>query len=190
MVKRLLPLLIALLSLGAICHAQSPNLLKNPNANEQTASWRAFKDATVEESCFVIRNGGYFLQDVELPDEAVGQYAVFVGRGSTDWIDPAGTITDRPYLYGYMMVDNARIVDYLQGQYMRAAPTAINEWSTMWGIFQVPVGTKRIRFFLSHGLHKDVPHSGHAARFDDLGLYLFPTHKEARDFAMQYGVPR
>lgn len=190
MIKKSLPLLIALLSLSAICNAQSPNLLKNPNADQQTASWRVFKDATVEDSRFVVRNGGYFLQDVELPDDAVGQYAVLVGRGSSDWIDPNGTITDRPYLYGYMMVKEDRILDYLQGQYMQAPPTTINEWSTMWGIFQVPVGTKRIRFFLMHGLHKDVPHSGHAARFDDLGLYLFATHKEARDFATQYGIPR
>ncbi|HEX5874903.1 MAG TPA: hypothetical protein VFY60_09670 [Pyrinomonadaceae bacterium] len=190
MIKRSLPLLIALVSLSAICNAQSPNLLKNPNADQQTASWRVFKDATVEDSSFVVRNGGYFLQDVELPDDAVGQYAVFVGRGSTEWIDPNGTITGVPYLYGYMMVDNERIVDYLQGQNMRAHPATISEWSTMWGIFQVPVGTTKIRFFLNQGLHKDVPHNGSAARFDDLGLYLFATHKEARDFATQYGIPR
>ena len=190
MVKRSLPLLIALLSLSAVCHAQSPNLLKNPNADQQTASWRAFKDATVEDSRFVVRNGGYFLQDVELPDDAVGQYAVLVGRGSSDWIDPAGTLTGMPYLYGYMMVYEDRILAYLQGQYMLAGPTTINEWSTMWGIFEVPQGTKRIRFFLMQGLHKNVRHNGSAARFDDLGLYLFATHKEAKAFATQYGVPR
>ena len=189
MVKRSMLLVFAILSLSAVCHAQSPNLLKNPNADQQAAFWRAFGEATVEESRFVVRNGGYFFQDVELWDDAVGQYAVLIGLGTSERIDSDGTITDLPYLYGYMMADSNSIVAYLQDQQMRAPVATMNNWATLWGIFQVPEKTKRIRFFLNQALAKGTPYSGSAARFDDVGLYLFATQKEAQDFAAQYGFP-
>jgi hypothetical protein len=56
----------------------------------------------------------------------------------------------------------------------------------MWGIFEVPAGTKRIRFFLNHALANGVPHDGSAARFDNLGLYLFNRKEEAQVFVAQY----
>jgi len=52
----------------------------------------------------------------------------------------------------------------------------------MWGIFRVPDGTGAVRFFLNQALRNSVPHNGSAARFDDVGLYLFPTEKAARSF--------
>jgi hypothetical protein len=190
MVKRSVLFVIALLSLSAICHAQSPNLLKNPNADQQVAHWRVFGDATVEDSRFVVRNGGYFFQDVELPEDAAGQYAVFIGLGTSDRINSDGAITGLPYLYGYMMEDHTRILDYLQGQQMRADVSMIDEWATMWGIFQVPEKTKRVRFFLNQALANGASHNGSAARFDDVGLYLFATHKEAKHFVAQYPYVR
>lgn len=53
------------------------NLLKNPNADLQSRSWRVYGETAIEtcataNPCFVVRNGGYFLQDVALPDGAVG----------------------------------------------------------------------------------------------------------------------
>jgi hypothetical protein len=194
MVKRSVSLLLALLSLTAIGHAQSPNLLKNPDAAQKAAHWRVFGDAIIEDSCscFVVRDGGYFLQDVELPDDAAGQYAVLIGRGESDRINPDGSITGLPYLYGYMMQGGPRnrILDYLQGQQMLGRPATPGEWVNMWGVFQVPAQTKTIRFFLNHALRKGDPHNGSAARFDDVGLYLFPTEKEAKNFASSYSFPR
>ena len=61
-----------------------------------------------------------------------------------------------------------------------------NEWVPAWGIFQVPSGTGAIRFFLDQAERKDVPQNGSAARFDDLGLYLFDTEKEASAFVKSY----
>jgi hypothetical protein len=39
---------------------------------------------------------------------------------------------------------------------------------------------------LNQALRRGVPHDGSAARFDDLGLYLFPTEEEAKTFAASY----
>lgn len=182
-------LLLTGLQLSSVCQAQSTNLLRNPDANGQAAFWRAYGEATIERAennfCFVVRNGGHFHQDVELPKEAAGQYAVLIGRGSSERFNADGAITGLPHLYGYMMEkgrpDRKEILDYLQGQEMRSrAISAV--WVKLWGIFKVPEGTNTIRFFLNQAEQKGVPQNGSAARFDELGLYLFATEEEAKDF--------
>lgn len=190
--NKLLLLLLTLLVLNSVAPAQSTNLLRNPDASAAAAFWRASGEAIVESTtgnnfCFVVRNGGSFFQDVELPEGAVGQYALLIGRGSTERINQDGAVTDLPYLYGYMMEkgrpDGKEIRAYLQGQQMLGRSAFKDEWVQMWGIFKVPEGTNAIRFFLNQASRKGVPHNGSAARFDNLGLYLFATKEEAETFA-------
>jgi hypothetical protein len=189
------PLLFLFLSLATtLAHAQVENLLQNANADLGTQHWRAMGQATVEEingnRCFVVRNGGYFIQDVSLPGDAVGKYVVLIGRGSSERINSDGAITGLPYLYGYMMAPgtagDGHIFEYLQGQQMLHSATTVNEWGKMWGIFKVPEGAGRVRFFLDQALRGGVSHNGSAARFDNLGLYLFPTEEEAKAFVNEY----
>ena len=151
-------------------------------------------EATVEvstgnNSCFVVRNGGYFFQDVLLTDDAVGQYAVLIGRGASERINDNGAITGLPYLYGYMMEEKGdSVLAYLQGQQMLANTRMRDEWVDMWGIFRVPEKTKRIRFFLNQALRNGVPQNGSAARFDNLGLYLFAVKEDAEAFGEMDGA--
>ena len=107
-----LMMLLGLLSGALVCNGQSRNLLQNPNADLRTEFWRAFGEARAEPAtgdnlCFVVRNGGYFIQDVPLPDDATGQYLVLIGRGASQRINDDGAITGLPYLYGYMMEQDA-----------------------------------------------------------------------------------
>jgi len=187
--------LLCLLLFTSFGNAQSANLLKNPNADFGANDWRAYGAASVEQtgdgnSRFVVRNRGYFLQDVILPQDSSGKYALFIGRVSSERINADGAITGLPYLYGYMMVDanprGGRILAYLQGQEMASASRKTNEWVTAWGVFQIPDGSGAIRFFLNQAERKDVPQNGSAARFDDLGLYIFTTEDEARAFVKAY----
>jgi hypothetical protein len=174
--------------------SQTKNLLQNARADLETQGWRAFGQATVEDvngnHRFVVRNGGYFIQDVILPDDAAGKFALLIGHGASDRINSDGAITGLPYLYGYMMVrggpDDGRILSYLQHASLRGTATIAGEWVTMRGIEKVPEGTGTIRFFLKQALQQGVPHNGSAARFDDLGLFLFPTEAEAKAFAAAY----
>ena len=189
---RTFQLALLLLAVNSVCQAQPSNLLQNPNATGPAGQWRAFGEATTEPTtennvCFVVRNGGYFFQDVDLPEGAAGQYALLIGRGSSERINADGAITGLPYLYGYMM-ENAegRIREYLEGQQMRAQTDMKDQWVKMWGIFKVAEGTTKIRFFLNQALGNGVPHNGSAARFDDLGLYLFTTKAEAQAFVVSY----
>jgi hypothetical protein len=186
-------ILICLLVMTTTVGAQT-NLLLNPNADSKAENWRVFGQATIEEfdgdKVFVVRNKGYFLQDVNLTDSDIGKFALLIGRGSSERINADGAITGLPYLYGYMMDSSnprgGRIYAYLQGQRMRARASYQDEWVTMYGIFKVPEKTGAIRFFLDQAERKYVPQNGSAARFDNIGLYLFDTEEDALQFVRAY----
>jgi hypothetical protein len=184
---------------GSSSFGQEPwgpcNLLNNPFANEGSTNWTAYGKATVEDAdggtaCFVVRDRGYFHQDVGLPADAAGKYALLIGAVSSERINTDGAITGLPYLYGYMLsfVDKtgARILEYLQGQQMLCSAKTTNQWVTAWGVYRIPEGTKAIRFFLMQAERNGVPQNGSAARFDNLGLFLFPTKESAESFVMAH----
>ena len=185
----LICLLFAVIAVGA-----QTNLLLNPNADSKAENWRVSGQATVEEfdgdKVFVVRNQGSFSQDVDLTKSDIGKFALLIGRGSSEQINADGAITGLPYLYGYMMDSSnpkgSRIYDYLQGQQMRARASYQDEWVTMYGIFRVPEKTGAIRFYLNQAERKYVPQNGSAARFDNLGLYLFETEEDALQFVKTY----
>jgi hypothetical protein len=190
-------LLLWFLLTTSLANAQSNNLLQNPSANDGANLWQAFGDATIDQTLesnpyFTVRNNGYFLQDVTLPEGSVGKYVLLIGRVSSERINADGAITGLPYLYGYMMEGatprGGRILSYLQGQQMICGSRMENEWVTAWGIFQVLDGTGAIRYFLNQAERKDIPQNGSAARFDDLGIYLFETEEEASAFVETYKV--
>ncbi len=186
-------ILICLLLVATAVRAQT-NLLFNPNADSKAENWRVSGQATVEEfngdKVFVVRNKGEFVQDVNLTQSDVGKFALLIGRGSSERINADGAITGLPYLYGYMIdssnLKGARIYAYLQGQQMRARTLYQDEWVMMFGIFRVLEGTGAIRFFLSQAQRKNVPQNGSAARFDNVGLYLFETEEDALEFVKAY----
>ena len=195
MIPKALWLALFLLLINAPANAQSQNLLQNPDADFGEQSWRASGDAAIEsmggnDPHFVVRNGGRFFQDIELPKNAAGQYLVLIGRGASERINPDGAITGLPALYGYMMQppapDRKEILEYMQGQRMLARTNTPDAWVNMSGVFPVPEGTTKVRFFLNQALRAGVPHNGSAARFDNLGLYLFPTKEAAEHFLSQY----
>jgi hypothetical protein len=182
-----IPLSLLFVSLAVIsAGAQPNNLLQNPSADLNGRSWLANGEATVEEvngnRCFVVRNGGSFRQDVALPQGPAGQYVVFIGRSLSERVNFDGSVTDLPYLYGYMLAKGEggkeRILDYMQG--MLGRPTFANEWVQISGVFKVPEGANKVRFFLNQGLGRGVERDGSAARFDDLALYIIPTAEEAK----------
>ena len=127
------------------------NLLLNPDANAYSSHWIPFGDAIIEnaaghETCFSLRNHGSFHQDILLPLEAEGKYAVLLGLASSERINPDGAITGLPYLYGSVMSDPMHIIAYLQGQKMLGSVIVPDEWVPVYGIFVIPPETKMIRF--------------------------------------------
>ena len=183
-----------LLAAGASARAQqaAANLLRDPEALEGAKHWRAHGRAAVEgsngERAFVLR-GGHFFQDVALPEGAQGLYVLFVADATCEGCR-AETITGRPYLYGYMTntgpPERGRIYAYLQDETMRADAAGR---SRVWGVFKVPAGASRVRFFLQQGLQNGVPYHGEVARFTRPALYLVTTQEQARLFARGEDAP-
>jgi hypothetical protein len=167
------------------------NLLVDPHVDAGGSGWQSNGDATIEQvegnPCFVVRNRGRFQQVATIPSVPPGTHVVFLARASSERINPDGAITGLPYLYGLMLgAERGRILAHLQGQGMRSAARAPNEWTTLWGIFEVPEGTVGIVVELSLAERRGVPQNGSAGRFDDVGLVLFPTLAEARNFVQRY----
>jgi hypothetical protein len=164
------------------------NLVANPDASRGRADWTFFGDANVEgrdgDPCFVIRNHGTIDQTVFLPDGAAGRYLVAIGSGASERVD--ATITGKPYLYGMIQIASGRIVGAIQGQKLRGESPVANTWVTMSGVFLLPDGAVRIGFQLRQAENRNFPQNGSAARFDDLGLYLFPSEAEARGFVNRW----
>jgi len=187
-----LSLCVAMLATAAQLSIVTPqNLLTNSAAEYGLDSWLVGGDVTVEEfngnRCFVVRNGGQLMQEVELPRSTTSGFLVFVGHGSTSRVDPDSGITDRPYLYGLMKTaDGRRILGYNQGETMRSHTTKPDDWATLWGVFEVPAGTSRVVFEMSQGLRLGIPHNGSPARFDDVGLFVFANPNDAEAFVQRY----
>jgi hypothetical protein len=181
--------LVAVLSLIAAIIQGPANLIENPAAERGADAWQGEGHAVVEEfngnRCFVVRNGGKFRQTVNLPVEAARKFVLFIAHVSGERI--ASDITDRPYLYGLTLsVDRRRILLYNQAATMRGDAGRANQWTKAWGVFQVPDGSSSISYQLGQGLRRGSPHTGSAARFDDVGLFVFNTRSDAEEFVARY----
>ncbi len=194
MIIRSLAVIFIVLGASTLAFAQRENLLKNPSGDEYSQHWRAFGNAKVETCvgggpCFVLRDGGYFIQDVSVSENTVGQYALLIGRARSERTNADGSITGRPSLHGYMMnagdPSGGRIYAYLGGQKMMSTDGDQTFWRYLWGVFRIQPGTMRIRLFLNQALARSVPHDGSRTSFDDLGVYIFPTEQEALAYVAQ-----
>jgi hypothetical protein len=161
------------------------NLLENPNADRGAADWIANFEATVESCgtspCFVVRNQGRFSQTVVLPSDAAGKFLVVMSAGTTERINPDGAITGLPSLNG-TFTRPGRILGRLQGPDTLGRPQSRDQWVTLSGVSPVPEGSTRLSIEIGLASALGTPHDGSAARFDDLGAYLFASEVEARAF--------
>lgn len=167
------------------------NLLGNPNASQHDQFWKTKGEVSIEarapgDPCFVIRYAAMFWQDAPIP-ESTDRFALLIGRVSSERINPDEGITGLPYLYGYFVnsKDDHRFNGYLQGDSMRCAAKQKDEWAPVYGVFKIPPETGAIRFFLQQASGRDAQ-TGSAARFDDLGIFLFDTEADATSFVERY----
>jgi hypothetical protein len=58
-------------------------------------------------------------------------------------------------------------------------------WTTLWGVFPVGEGIRKLSFEIRQADGSSAK-TGSAGRFDDLGVYLFDTEAEAKDFVARY----
>lgn len=74
---------------------------------------------------------------------------------------------------------------YINGQQLLFKPKKPGEWGMAWGIFKIPPQTGYAWLLLQQADgHK--PQDGSAARFDDVGIYIFNQEAEAKDFIKKF----
>lgn len=188
----LICVLFATIAVGA-----QTNLLLNGKADSETEHWNVKYHTTVEEfngdKVFVLRNDGNLQQWFQLKEEAIGKYALFIGRvigrvtskrADADDKTPPNT----PYLFVATLVPKIVISE---GQILSDDAKGENDWHTIYAIHQLP--KENFSGFLKCSLHQrnsrkgeNVPNEGSSVRFDNLGLYLFETEKDALEFARTY----
>ncbi len=169
------------------------NLVRNSSANQDTKSWRTNGDASIEPGKggnphFSIKHKASFSQDVLIPG-AAGKFAAIVARASSARKNERGDQTGYPYLYGYWVhnTNPNKFNGYLQGQEMRLTPTASDRWGVVSGVFQIPPDTGSIRLLLQQADGKSAQ-DGSAARFDDVGIYLFANEAAVKRFLRSYAT--
>jgi hypothetical protein len=71
---------------------------------------------------------------------------------------------------------------------MRDDAKSENEWHTIYAIHQVTKEDIKsiMKCFLYHDEKQNIPNDSSVVRFDNLGLYLFETEKDALEFAKAY----
>jgi len=177
------PLLLIL----AIAFLAATTVVAQSGSNYLAEKWNKSGETVTEmdgvQTIFVLRNQGSFSQDVSLPKGSSGKFVLFIGRCSSERVEPDGVITGLPYLYGYMHSEK-KIEDYLQNMLCR--PGKPDVWVTTHGVFKIPPNANRITYFLNQAERRYVPQNGSAARFADVGLYIFDTEVEARTFVADF----
>lgn len=171
------------------------NLLLNPSAEADIQNWKVRGNARVEKvsgknKVFVIRNSGSLVQKVKLNENSADKYILFIGFGSSERVNLDGVITGLPSLYGYLLSFDSpkggRINTYLTGQKLLGRVKNNTEWVLMYGIFQVPKGTVAAQVSLNQAERRHFPQNGSAAKFDNIGLYLFESKTDALAFVRDY----
>ncbi len=171
------------------------NLLLNPDAESSIQNWKVTGNAQVEQASgqnniFVIRNKGSFTQKIKLSEKSADKYILLIGIGSSERVNLDGVITGLPYLYGYLLdVDNPKgghINTYLTGEKLLGRVKNSSEWVMMYGVFQIPKGTVAAQISLKQAERKYFPQNGSAAKFDNIGLYIFENKNDALNFVRNY----
>ena len=173
--------------------AQSNNLVRNPDGDDGLRSWRVSGNAAASDcislgKCFAINQDAFVYQDVDLPDNVTGMYALFISLASIEQSNT--TARGRAYTHGYFMTGGelrkATILANLSGQEMESPPTTNGQWVKQFGVFRVPEQTGRIRIFLRSGCGKAENSIDCVTHFRRAGIFLFGSEDEAKAFVSSY----
>ena len=190
--RTLLPAVLIAVLTPCVVYSQGPvNLVANPTAEFGSFGWRVDGEAAADEfdgnRCFILRNGARLTQAVKLPAGSAGKFALFIAHTIGDRTDRPDDITDRPYLNGLTLsADGRRILLHNQAPTMGSLAIPPGQWGKSWGVFEIPKGASSIIYQLAQGSRRGTARDGSAARFDDVGLFVFDTRQAAVAFVRRY----
>lgn len=95
-----------------------------------------------------------------------------------------GDITGLPYLYGYAMDGNGRILSYLQNPNLRSQSTG--SWMVTSSSFAIPNRTTTVRLFLKQASRRGTVKDGRVAKFTQPGVFVGTTNAELNAVVKSY----
>jgi WD40 repeat protein len=169
------------------------NYLNNPNANQHQQFWQTSGDVAVEECaagnpCFLTRWDGKLVGTALLPSDATGRYMLLIGTAAAERAhEGSGDQTGEAYIHGYGEPLDPKLARgrHYGAPTLQTATREPNTWTTIWGVFPVDEGIRKISFEIRQSDGHSAK-NGSASRFDDLGVYLFDTEREAESFVARY----
>lgn len=124
--------------------------------------------ATIEETA---TKQGTIYTDVSIKN-TIKDYALLIAYTKAEDVRNDGDITGLPYIYGYFLDKNGKIVSYLQGQSMRHSGTTDNAWAVSYGVFEIPDKAVTVRYFMKQASKKGTTKDGREATFAKPAVYL------------------
>ncbi|MHC4307781.1 MAG: WD40 repeat domain-containing protein [Planctomycetota bacterium] len=169
------------------------NYLNNPHANQHQQFWKSSGSVAIEDCepgnpCFATRWDGKLVGTAELPADAAGKYMLLIGSAAAERAhEGTGDQTGEAYIHGYgESLDPKRVRGkHYSARTLQTATRRANTWETIWGVFEVGEGIRKINFEIRQADGRSAK-TGSASRFDDLGVYLFDTEQQAESFVTRY----
>jgi hypothetical protein len=155
--------------------------LASAGAWSSVGSTNIFKDGSVS-----IREMGsqknYVFKDVEISSRD-GNRVLLIAYTKVHRVGSQNVLTSDttglPYLYGYAMNRQGRILSYLQGRDMTHDFKNENKWDVSSGVFDVPYGTVKIRIFLKQAERRGTAKGNFEAWFYEPGVYVVARESDA-----------
>lgn len=160
------------------------NHLSNPTGKDELESWTSTGSVSVAEddenvsfrTADRLDERAYLYQDVNIANAGSGNYLCLISTVSSD--PGTGTITELPYVYGYLLDRDEEIVTYLQEDTC-LHDGSTDDWLIVYGIFEVPDGARSARVVLKQAYQDGTPPAGADARFRDADIRVFGSLEEA-----------
>lgn len=156
------------------------------------SSWKTYGSVSVDKSDYTVTlsekegESEYAYQDIGA-SSYVNEYVTFVSYTNAEDVHSGGNITGLPYLYGYALDKDGKVLSYYQGQNMLHDDNAADgEWMVSHGTFRVPSKAKTIRFFLKQASESGEDKEGDDATFYKPALYFGSTSSSTSSIISSY----
>ncbi len=123
-------------------------------------------------------------KDVAVSGRA-GEHVVFVAYTKAETVR-ANDITGLPVIHGYAMGADGKIMSRFKGQATIRKDAKSGEWTVSSGVFKVPAGTVKIRYFLDQAEKAGSSKNGDDAMFTMAGLYVVKDKQAAERIVGNY----
>lgn len=173
---------------GALAHTATTSFLPS-----SLNSWRTYGSPSVSSDKVTIegsqREWSYIDINAKDIDSAYVLIAAYADKsdGRSSYSSSDRSRSGNPYLYGYYLDSNGKILRYLSGTTTKSTTHADSDY-VVYGVFPTVSGTKTIRVFLKQSSVKNISNSGVNVSFMKPVLFEATSSSNASDLLNDYAA--